>query len=116
MTVEQLLENCSQSELSEWRAYDLIEPIGGQRLDMNIAHLICYIGSIMGVHKDKNIYISDMALNWEDSLLSEEERKERQAETQRRRLHDKLKNVNTEKVAEDVKRAFQKVGKNGKRR
>ena len=40
MTVEELLNKVSAKELNEWRAIDLIDPIGGRRIDYNFAHLI----------------------------------------------------------------------------
>ena len=40
MTVRQLLENIDSSELTEWLAYDQIEPFGPQREDLR-AGLIC---------------------------------------------------------------------------
>jgi|LauGreDrversion4_2_1035121.scaffolds.fasta_scaffold1006655_2 hypothetical protein len=40
MTVRQLLENIDSIELTEWLAYDQIEPFGPQREDLR-AGLIC---------------------------------------------------------------------------
>lgn len=39
MTVAQLEKTMSYRELSEWRAYDQIDPIGGYRQDINTAFM-----------------------------------------------------------------------------
>ena len=38
-TVEELLERVSSHEITEWQAFDAVEPIGGYRLDYNFAML-----------------------------------------------------------------------------
>lgn len=64
MTVEQLLSNITAKELNEWRAFDLISPIGSRRMDINFAHLILMIMCMLNGN-EKHLGIEDMMLDYE---------------------------------------------------
>ena len=47
----------SNKELSEWKAYDLIEPIGSKRTDLQFAHLCMRLAAI--IEPTKEHYLRD---------------------------------------------------------
>lgn len=110
-SVEELKATVSHKELVEWRAFDIIDPIGGRRLDTNVAHLLCYIGHMMGVYKNKELFISDLMLNFDEGILTAEERKVRHEEVNKLRSEQKRKNFDIELVSNQIKNAFSKIGK-----
>jgi len=49
-----LLDKLTSSQLSEWEAYDKLDPIGTWRIDFNMAYLACVITNIaQSVHGKK---------------------------------------------------------------
>lgn len=52
-TVEELLDRCSSRELSEWMAYDSIEPFGQLRDDARIALLASTVVNMVSKKKVK---------------------------------------------------------------
>lgn len=46
MTVAELLDRISSRELSEWMAFDRIEPVGDRRLDVLAAMVMCLLANV----------------------------------------------------------------------
>lgn len=77
MTVEELLNKVSAKELNEWRAIDLIDPIGGRRIDYNFAHLIFMLYTMLCGNKEKAL-LEEFMLDFENPFLTEEQHNKKQ--------------------------------------
>lgn len=77
MTVEELLNRVSAKELNEWRAIDLIDPIGGKRIDYNFAHLIFMLYTMLCGNKEKAL-LEEFMLDFENPFLSKEQQSKKQ--------------------------------------
>jgi hypothetical protein len=58
-----LLEEISSNELTEWAAYDRIEPIGTHRADMQAASM-CYWIAVVNSKKGARFKMSDFMLKF----------------------------------------------------
>jgi hypothetical protein len=83
------LANISSRELSEWMAFDAVEPIGDSRLDLLFAYLMAVT---VNLHKSKD----DQAAKVEDFLLdfwAGEEGEASQSLDEQRRIIEAMKRV-----------------------
>jgi len=56
MTVQQLLKNVSASEISEWMAFDSIDPIGAERGDLRAGIIASTVANTSGGKKDGDAF------------------------------------------------------------
>ena len=68
MPVYKMVEEMPASEIMEWQAYDMIDPIGDNRMDMNFAHVLTFLSYVLGGKKDATL--TDFVLNWESSVFT----------------------------------------------
>ncbi len=71
-----LLSQLTSCQITEWRAYDRLEPIGERRGDYRVA-LLCsvitnLIMSIYGVEDGKRATLQDFLLQWGEEIKEEE--------------------------------------------
>jgi hypothetical protein len=97
MTVDELLHRMSAKEINEWRAFDLINPIGGKRIDYNFAHLIFMLYTMLCGNKNK-VILEDFVLDFELPFLTEEEKKQRQQMLQDAKTKDKPTSIDINDV------------------
>lgn len=74
MTVRQMLESMSAQELNEWMAYDMIEPIGNRRGDIQAALIAMTVANYsMTKKKGKTFGIQDFLLFTDKNMPTPEE-------------------------------------------
>jgi xanthine dehydrogenase iron-sulfur cluster and FAD-binding subunit A len=61
MTVQELLDRTTSSELSEWAEYERIEPFGDRRADLHAAQ-ICW--TLASLHSKKTLKLEDFVLDF----------------------------------------------------
>lgn len=76
-TIGELEQVLTMSELAEWRAYDMIDPIGGYRTDLNFA-MLAYL---QAGDKDKSVH--DFLVIDPNPMTDEEKETYEQAEWER---------------------------------
>lgn len=64
-TVKELLNRVNSEELSEWMAFNKIEPFGYERDDMRFAILTCVIANCNRSSKQRPFKISDFMLKFD---------------------------------------------------
>jgi len=70
MTVAELGRRMSSEEVSEWRAYEAIEPFGERRADYRTASLCLVVALASGA---KNVELEDFLLSRDDAEVTNAE-------------------------------------------
>jgi hypothetical protein len=88
-----MLREMTSAEITEWRAFNEIEPFGAQLEDLRTANLMALIANVMAPSKDRTWEALDFMPDWDGSV--EEARGDRLVEKMRgfqERLAERLAN------------------------
>jgi hypothetical protein len=73
---DELQQNLTAKQLTEWEAFDRVQPIGGKRMDFYFSFLLMSIHNLaIGIHGKKGakqFTFEDFLPNWTGKLVEEE--------------------------------------------